>query len=325
MAKRRKVSKAKKPMMIKTTQRDMALVAGIASEGMTIELDRLLSQSNSKLYRQGMNYHARVSLAQLDGVTDDEYKIYTLPKDHRTIGAIRMAKSIYNQAMQDELEIRPEVKTPWTDFKINVNDVSDVTLWPPLINEAVAVQWRVDTVADKPGQYVKLTSDDYAYSQVTANDGNQKFFSLADPTGTNYWNIFSEYTNYLLNRADPDSSQEIAAYENASPVLTELEELADKGDQPPYNWEWNSKKLDNTVVNHKFMAELAGVLYTGDSSIRPTLNTSITVEAPLGLIFIIKTGDLSATTPEIRVRALPGNYKGVKADMLYRKDKLLGF
>ena len=129
-----------------------------------------------------------------------------------------------------------------------------------------------------------------------------------------------------MNRADPDSSQEIAAYENASPVLTELEELADKGDKPPYSWAWNSKKLDDTTVNRKFMVELAGVLYSGDQSIRPTLNRSITVEAPLGLIFIVKnTLNFSTSLPEITVTALPGNYKGVKADRIYAKDRLLGF
>lgn len=314
------------------TQRSMALVSSTGSKtGFRIELDKLLSQSNFKLYRQGMNYHARVSLLNDATIPNSatEFKVYTLPKDHRTIGAIRMAKEIYNQSMKDELEIRPEVKTPWTDFKIVTNEVSDTSLWDPLINDALAVQWRVDTVADKPGQYVKLTSDHYDYSEVTANDGNQKHFSLADPTGTNYWNIFSEYTNYLLNRADPDSSQEIAAYENASPVLTELEELADKGDQPPYNWDWNSAKLDGTTVNRKFMAELQGTISTGTtsgSSELQQLNQFVDVEAPLGLIFIETSGNyIDSAVPELLVTAKPGDYKGVKADHLYRKDKLLGF
>ena len=56
--KRRKSSKAKRPEMVKTTQRQMTLVSGTASQlGMTVPVDRLLSQANSKLYRQGMNYH----------------------------------------------------------------------------------------------------------------------------------------------------------------------------------------------------------------------------------------------------------------------------
>lgn len=271
-----------------------------------------------------MNYHARVGMLFDGFTTDREYHVWTLPNDHRTIGAIRMARAIYNQSMRDELEIRPEVKTPWTDFKIVLNEVSDTTLWNPLICNALAVQWRVDTVSDKPGQYVKLISDHYDKSEVTANDGNQKAFSLADPTGTNYWNIFSEYTNYLLNRADPDSSQEIAAYEDASPVLTELEELADKGDEPPYSWAWNAQKLDGTSVNHKFTVELAGTMSSGINS-RQQLNQFVDVEAPLGLIFITSTSSFSVTIPQITVTAKPGHYKGVKADEIYRKDKLLGF
>lgn len=323
---------SKRPKRMSTTQRSMALVADSSSKsGMRIELDKLLSQANFKLYRQGMNYHARISLLNDATIPNSgtEFKIYTLPTDHRTIGAIRMAKQIYNQAMQDELLIRPEVKTPWTDFKILVNEVSDTTLWDPLIVAALAVQYRVDTVADKPGQYVQLTSDAYDGSEVTANDGNQKHFSLADATSTNYWNIFSEYTNYLLNRADPDSSQEIAAYENASPVLTELEELADKGDQPPYNWEWNSKKLDGTSVNHKFQVTLAGTISTGlttGSENIQQLNQFVDVEAPLGLIFIETSGNyIDSAIPELMVTAKAGDYKGVRAEHIYKKDKLLGF
>lgn len=311
--------------MVGTTERSLSVVATNADKkGFTVYLDQLLSQANFKLYRQGMNYHARVSVVENQaGDNNRSYSIYTLPTDHRTIGAIRMARSIYNQATKDELEIRPSVKSPWTDFKMELCDVSDLTLWPPLINSAYAVQWRVDTTSDKPGQLVRLTSDDYGISQITDNAGNQKTFSLSDATSTNYWNIFSEYNNYLLNRADPDSTTDTAAYEDASAVLTELEELADKGDMPPYNWAWQARKLsDGTVVNHKFNVQLAGTISADQM---PQARKSITVQAPLGMIFIMCDDNISATTPEIQVDLLPGNYKGVKADRLYPKDKLLGF
>ena len=99
----RKRSKAKKPMMLKTTERIIPLVSSDASmNGMSIEVDKLLSQINTKLYRQGMNYHARISLnSEGTDNNDTEFQVYVLPKDHRTIGALRMARAIYNQAMQD--------------------------------------------------------------------------------------------------------------------------------------------------------------------------------------------------------------------------------
>lgn len=312
--------------MVKTTQRHLTLVSGTASQnGMTVPVDRLVSQANSKLYRQGMNYHCRVSLI-VDAApsSDVEYEIFTLPTDHRTIGALRMAKSIYNQAMKDELEIRPEVKSPWTDFKMEVCDISDTSLWDPLLAEAKAVQWRV-AADDKPGQYVKLISDDYPISQITSNAGAQKTFSLTDATSTNYWNIFTEYINYLTNRADPDSAAEVAAYEAASPVLTELEELADKGDQPPYSWNWESKKLDGTTLSHDFQVTHAGTISVGTMANRQNINQFVDCEAPLGLIFIKSTVALSTSSPELMVTLKPGNYKGVKADRIYPRDKLLGF
>ncbi len=319
----KKTSKAKRPMMLKTTNRRLAVVASNEEKkGMTIYLDQLLSQSNNKLYRQGMNYHAKVSIALTQLDANRSYSIYTLPTDHRTIGALRMAKSIYNQAMRDELQIRPSVKSKWTDFKMELCNVSDLTLWPPLICDAYATQWRVDTTSDKPGQIVKLINDDYGISQITDNAGNQKTFSLSDNTATNYWNVFSEYTNFLLNRADPDSTTDTAAYEDASPVLTELEELADKGDMPPYSWAWQAKKLDGTVVNHKFNVQLAGVI-SPDAG--PRALQEVFVQAPLGMIFVVSDDDLSTTVPELVVELMSGSYKGVKADRIYSRDKLLGF
>ena len=70
--------------------------------------------------------------------------------------------------------------------------------------------------------------------------------------------------------------------------------------------------------------QLAGTIDDGLNT-RQQLNQLLVVQAPLGLIFIKAEKDMSVSNPELLVTALPGNYKGVKADMLYKKDKLLGF
>ena len=141
--KKKSKSKAKKPMMLQTTQRTLSLLPETASKaGMYVELDKLLSQANSKLYRQGMNYHARVGLIS-DGTADNdtEFEIYVLPKDHRTIGALKMARSIYDQAMKDELQIRPELKSAWTDFKIETyGPAQEASADPMFTNAAKAYQ-----------------------------------------------------------------------------------------------------------------------------------------------------------------------------------------
>ena len=92
-------------MMIKTTEKTLPLVSANASQkGMTVQIDKLLSQVNHKLYRQGMNYHATLEVALGQEDANRSYFVYTLPTDHRTIGALRMARSVYNEAMKDELE-----------------------------------------------------------------------------------------------------------------------------------------------------------------------------------------------------------------------------
>ena len=199
-SKRKSSKKASKPLMIKTTQRTLSPVPTTAGTGMVIQLDKALSESNYKLYRQGMNYHAKVTLAPFAlEDANNTYKIYTLPTDHRTIGALRMARAIYNQAVKDELEIRPEVKTPWTDFKIDIVG--------PAIGAEVNIMYSNETrmrrllaQPDGSNDVVYLSNDSYNISEITSNAGNQKRFSLIDTTDTTHWNIFLEYRNYLINR-----------------------------------------------------------------------------------------------------------------------------
>ena len=326
---RKSRSKAKKPMMLKTTQRALPIVCNTVNKtGMTLQLDKMLSQANSKLYRQGMNYHARISLVS-EGTqnNDTEFKIYTLPKDHRTIGALRMARSIYNQAMKDELEIRPQVKSAWTDFKIQPVDGASVT-WAPMLYHALLLNWRVHG-ADLGGVEAYGISDNYNSSEITANDGDQRKFALVTDTSgypDTAWNVFIEYQNFLLNRADPDSAAEVAAYGDASPVLTEMAELADKGDEPPYSW---GNKITETIggVEHDRLCSLvlAGTISAGPTSAQQRYEF-VDVEAPLGLVWIETSGNyISTTVPELLVNIRAGNYKGVKADRIYSKDKLLGF
>lgn len=309
--------------MIKTTQRRIGLLPGLSEVGMYVEMDKLLSQSNYKLYRQGMNYHARLTVANSQAtVASRSYSIFTLPTDHRTIGTLRMARTIYNQAVKDELEIRPEVKTPWTDFKIELYGPAQALEADTMYTNAARAK-RSLAFPDGVNKNVVLTSDAYEVSEITSNAGDQKRFSLIDTGGTSHWNVFTEYRNYLTNRADPDSANEVAAYGDASAVLTEMAELADKGDEPPYSWDFTQFEIGGSqFAGAALNLQLQGVI-SSDSS--PLALKSITVEAPLGLIFVKCDDVMSATTIELMCEALPGNYKGVKADKLYPVDKLLGF
>ena len=317
-------------MMIQTVQRTLPVVSSAAATGYVAHVDKLLSQANSKLYRQGMNYHVSVNLAIANAASSSNfYQVFTLNKDHRTIGALRMARSIYNQAMKDELEIRPEVKSPWTDFKIAPQVISaggTAITWPAMVNEGLLSILKV-AGTDVAGVQAVRFSDAYLDSEITANDGDQRKFALVtDASGypDDAWNVFTEYTNFLLNRADPDSAVETPAYGDASPVLTEMAELADKGDEPPYAW--NNKILEGVGGS----AQDQGALFTlqgtlSHDSVPTDFLKVINCEAPLGMVFIISASNMSTTNQEIIIKAKPGNYKGVKADRLYKTDKLLGF
>ena len=312
--------------MVTTTQRTLPILSANASQtGMTVKLDKLLSQVNHKLYRQGMCYHGTIEIARAQqSIQDRSYSIYTLPTDHRTIGALRMARSVYNEAMRDELEVRPEVKSPWTDFKIGVTNVTDASQWSPLRNDGYVASLTASS-ADPTGVVVRGLSDNYGVSEITDAAGAQRSFQLKTTTSPgDAWNVYSEYLKFLLNRADPDSATEIAAYADASAVLTEMQELADKGDEPPYSWGWQQYDIaaGAAQVTQGLTVQLAGVI-SPDQNPRSLQRISFT--APLGLVFIVCDDSMQNTEPELVIKMSPGNYKGVKADNLYSKDKLLGF
>ena len=312
--------------MVSTTQRTLPILSSNSGQkGMTLKLDKLLSQVNHKLYRQGMCYYGTIEIARAQQSTQDRsYSIYTLPTDHRTIGMLRMARSVYNEAMRDELEIRPEVKSPWTDFKIGVTNVTDAAQWSPLRNDGYVAALTA-SAADNTGVVVRGVSDNYEVSEITDAAGAQRSFQLKTvTTPTDAWNVYSEYLKFLLNRADPDSAAEISAYADASAVLTEMQELADKGDEPPYSWGWQQYDIAAGALQSTqgLTVQLAGVI-SPDQNPRSLQRISFT--APLGLVFIVCDDNLQDTEPELIVKMSPGNYKGVKADNLYPKDKLLGF
>ena len=124
---------------------------------------------------------------------------------------------------------------------------------------------------------------------------------------------------FLLNRADPDSAVETAAYGDASPVLTEMAELADKGDEPPYSWAWKLRSTTGATLAHRMNLVLAGTISAGPVT-EQQLQQFVSLEAPLGLIFIKTSGNyIDTDLPELSVKVRAGNYKGVKADRLYQK------
>jgi hypothetical protein len=323
--KTKRKSKAKRPMMIQSTQRKLPACPQTANAGYTFQLDKALSQMNHKLYRQGMNYHGKVTLAQNQSKIDRSYSIYTIATDHRTIGALRMARSVYNQAVKDELEIRPDVKSAWTDFKIEPysNVAGSTATFKPWKDNARVVFLNsalLGVTNDTRG-----ISDAYNASEITTNAGVQTKFMLAgygNEAAESAFNVFQQYRNFLLNRADPDSAVETPAYGDASPVLTEMAELADKGDEPPYAWNQMADNIAGTDVAQELTLVLQGVISPDDS---PTGMKTVSFEAPLGLVYVVASHDMSTTVPELIFEVSKGNYKGVKADRLYPKDKLLGF
>lgn len=318
----RKGRKKTKRMKLATmpTQRTIALSAGEDSQSRgLIQVSKLLSQMNSRLYRQGFAYDVQF---QLGTETAPYYQVdfYTLPNTWFTHGAIKRAFSIYRAMMQDELMETGGRFSKWHDFKINPAGTDD----SPDSNNFYPNFWDGDS-------WVDLTAGfDNDHSRATDNAGTLQFFAINGSVSGSY-DIFQEYANHLLSRkADSSTEAGPQSYEGAVSGSDDSDRLLEVGETPPYDEDflmWHNAGDADTDSRLVFQDSL----YLGkgsdsdDTSSSPSGSRVMTrsFTAPLGLVWVEATANFTRNSDsELILRVPSGKYKGVKAEPIFHFDML---
>mgnify|MGYP005831213635 CR=1 FL=1 len=262
------------------------------------------------------NYRVRVKLADMGtNQSGISYKIFTLPDNWFTHGAIRHAWTQFRAAYQDELAQTGGVTARWFDFRLDPSGADGT----PEVNDAYPSFFDGTSFSyDTTGLAASTTA-----STVTDSDGDEMTFGLfgaEDKSGAGKYNIMLEYARYLTARRVDNAPAETGpqSYEGLLPNADDLDRLMEDGDTAPYDdsfGSWHGSADSNGDV---FLQQV-GTLLSGDADPSGVKASTDWFNAPLGLIWVYGSTDTalpggsSTVTPYLRVEAAAGSYKGVKA------------
>lgn len=286
---------------------------------MIVQAAQAASRMNNRLYRQLRNYEVSFSLKTApshDGGANLSFGFYTLPDTWFVRGAIKHAYTTYMQAHQDEIAAGVQF-SKWHDFTLNEQNPDHV--W----EYSQAALWDGGSTASADGGWATISADEtHTDSSVTDSSGTSQGFNVFGNLANSY-NIFREYANLLKYRRPTDESVGSDQPYEGLLDLEDADDMAEKGDQAPYDRDFSTFLPDDTTVDdnqgHNLLVFQDEIVV--DSSGGPGKFSTRTFTAPLGLVFCRKhvSGSETAwgtTEPELLLRLAPGSYKGVKAPSL---------
>lgn len=272
------------------------------------EVGRTLSELNTRMYRQGKMYRARLhttaeALAEAGGL---ELEVFVLSNNWFNRGAWRAAYDSYRKATKDErAALRGSQIALWEDFKVDHGLGSNFK--------------RLDAgVSATPGtqQPIYLDGGDHNLSKVTQEVGGVTYQYAWNPTGTgSSLSIPLEFakSGYDFESASPEQNTFDVGYstlfvdENA----TQSQNLQARGALPPYDPSTYPPVW--VKVGSLGSQEFASL----QSNVSSRLSTDY-FDALCGLVAIraLGTGGLTTfvTTNDLMLEVAPGNYKGVHAE-----------
>ena len=249
-----------------------------------IQVDRLLSAVNHRLYRQHGVYRAKVDLQNSDDAVGG-VKVYALSTTWYMKRAIQMAKQMHDHAMEEEMAMGR--KSRWYDFRISQGGIGS---FDEMVHRIKA--------APNTGPAMATHFGEYAYSEIRDAAGNDKTFALFGASSFSQYNILEEYDNTQNNVEDPGTVLSTGPYDGLDGSVEEenLVNLSEKGDLPPYR---------DALLESDIVVEVGTLFRTASGAQRQSTGF---FNAPLGLIWV-EVG-ASGLNPVLELTAQSGKYKG---------------
>jgi hypothetical protein len=268
------------------TQRliSVAQPTGPAAVDAQIDVAKILSQTNHRLYRQSRVYDVSVTIDSnvADGTTVDVYALADTWMVHK---ALQLAKTSWDESNAEEMKMLHGKVARWNDFRVETGLTG--------VGGLDAVNFLKGTLAATP-----FTAGNFENAQVVDQAGQTKVFSWGAPSISRY-SIIEEYDASGNTSADPEIPV-TGAYNQLLPNLEPgaAAALQSVGSKPPY---------DRTDIGQAIWVKV-GTLHL--STGRQRLSTGF-FSAPCGLVVLRGVGWLS--DPDIQVEIKSGDYKGVRS------------
>jgi hypothetical protein len=258
------------------------------SDYYVIDVARNLSVQNHRLYRQGKTYSVKVDLEV--GHPGTQYNVFALVDTWYVQKAWQLARARYleNTAAERAVLSKQQIAR-WEDFRVDAG-LSGATgfLLPAPYSNGMA------SAADTDGEFM--------LSQITLADGTTtKNFHWSTSTGSNF-GLLDEYDKSGGTNPAPSTISANKPYAGTEGDVQEttMDDLAGRGDNPPYNTSsFNSRVW--VRVGRLDGASPHGKLSTGYFN------------APCGLVVVQPVAANTAITAQLSMTVQSGNYKGVKA------------
>ena len=229
-------------------------------------------------------YEANVTIEpQTPGVV----AVYALKDNWDTIGAIRLAYKAYQQATADERKLMSKSQVArWEDFRI-AHDTGLTEMVPYVYDHGVGGS--------------SLSVGEFENSTIVDALGNNRFFSIENPTGVTRYNILSQWSAAGNVDTDPAVSTTSVPYGDLDSLTSSQQgaEMQGDGNLPPYDHEGN----DGLGSAWTKVATLTNANTGADGR----LSTGF-FRAPLGMIIV--TGADANGWGLLQVRE--GSTKGIK-------------
>lgn len=261
---------------------------GASSQPNTIiQVDKLLSIANQRLYRQHGSYKVKLDLHK-DGLATsvNTIPVFALAPTWWVINSIRQAKSHFDKAMAEEDAQTKRAR--WYDFRI----------WHNASNANEAAPQAMDLTGGLPIEM--STADEYVFSDVRCADGNDRRFKLTGATNAAAYNIFTEYDRMGAQSEEPRVTVN-GGYEDLTANINNenTQHMTGDGNNPPY---------DGASFPSRMWIQVATLYVDNDGSQR--LSTGY-FEAPLGLIYLPGTDISLSPGGALTMEVKAGGYKGV--------------
>ena len=279
-------------------QRQVGLATAAQGTRYLLDVGRVLSTVNHRLYRQGKTYQVKIDIDNRAYVNlrPAQYDVYALTDTWYVQKAWQMARANYLRATAAERgSMSDNYVARWEDFRVSHGIGSSVTVVPYQYSEALAGAVNTD--------------GEFDLTEVTLADGStQRTYTWGSTPSASEWSILQEYDKSGNTDASPASVTSSNAYAGSDGDVhdTQAEDLKNRGNLPPYN---RTNFTDNVWVKVATL-DNSGTGNPGDSS--SSRMTTGYFNAPCGLVVIVPSiahtlaGDVSMTVKS-------GKYKGTAA------------
>lgn len=292
----------KKPLDFYPVQRKISLRVDpdstISSPYGVIDVGKMASLTNRRLYRNGKLYSCKLSMDPTLLPAGAKVEVWAIRPNWSNVRAWELAKENFDQSYEDEREnISKSQQARWFDFRVNhgLGSICEFTPW-------------VDNNMD-PSLNVTLGPGEFELSIVEDSAGTQRTFTWDNtPTGSEYA-ILKEFSEGFRAAQTPALTTGDGPYDqlHADSSQIESEALQARGNVAPYQ----------ALISTSAVWTKVGVLAMGASA--GTFSTSY-FDAPCGFIGlrISGVGTMGEIAGGITLEVQSGDYKGLKGHNMQR-------